>query len=90
VESHFVGLRLGVGRRHACGDTVVVEWSTDYGDGRAYRNVTIAELRGGHAVKVTDYWGEAFSPPPWREHFADPLDMPSDGTWPPVANLVGD
>jgi hypothetical protein len=30
VESHFVGLRLGVGRRHALGDTVVVEWSTDY------------------------------------------------------------
>jgi hypothetical protein len=32
VESHFVGLRLGVGRRHACGDTMVVEWSTDYGE----------------------------------------------------------
>jgi SnoaL-like domain len=90
VESHFVGLRLGVGRRYACGDTVVVEWSTDYGDGRAYRNVSIAELRGGQAVKVTDYWGEPFSPPPWREPFADPLDMPSDGTWPPVENLVGD
>jgi uncharacterized protein (DUF427 family) len=29
VESHFVGLRLGVGRRHALGDTIVVEWSTD-------------------------------------------------------------
>jgi hypothetical protein len=25
VESHFVGLRLGVGRRRALGDTVVVE-----------------------------------------------------------------
>jgi ketosteroid isomerase-like protein len=90
VESHFVGLRLGVGRRHVCGDTVVVEWSTDYGDGRVYRNVTVAELRDGQAVKVTDYWGEPFSPPPWREVLADPLDMPSDGTWPPVANLVGD
>jgi hypothetical protein len=90
VESHFVGLRLGVGERHACGDKVVVEWSTDYGDGRVYRNVTIAELRGGQAVKVTDYWGEPFSPPPWRERFADPLDMPSDGTWPSVEDLVGD
>jgi hypothetical protein len=33
VESHLVGLRLGVGRRRAVGGTVVVEWSTDYGDG---------------------------------------------------------
>jgi hypothetical protein len=41
-------------------------------------------------VGVTDYWGEPFSPPPWREVLADPLDMPSDGTWPPVENLVGD
>jgi hypothetical protein len=90
VESHFVGLRLGVGRRHVCDDTVVVEWSTDYGDGRVYRNVTVAELRDGQAVKVTDYRGEPFSPPPWREVLADPIDMPSDGTWPPVANLVGD
>ena len=39
VESHFVGLRLGVGQRHAHGDTVVVEWSTDYGDGRGCRRV---------------------------------------------------
>ena len=45
VESHFVGPKLGVGRRHVCGDIIVVEWSTDYGDGRVYRNVTIAELR---------------------------------------------
>jgi hypothetical protein len=47
VESHFVGLRLGVGRRRALGDTVVVEWSTDYGDGRVYRIVSVAELRNG-------------------------------------------
>jgi SnoaL-like domain len=72
VESHFVGLRLGVGRGHACGDTIVLEWSTDYGDGRAYRNVTVAELRDGQAVKGTDYWGEPFSPPPWREPLFGP------------------
>ena len=90
VESHFVGLRLGVGRRHECGHTVVVECSTDYGDGRAYRNVTVAELRDGQAVKVTDYWGQPFSPPPWRGPLSDRLDMPSDGTWPSVENLVGD
>ena len=29
VESHFEGIRLAVRRRHACGDTLVVEWSTD-------------------------------------------------------------
>jgi hypothetical protein len=43
VDSHFGGRRLGVGRRHALCDTVVVEWSTDYRDGRAHRNVSIAE-----------------------------------------------
>jgi len=59
VESHFTGLRLGVGRRHALGDTIVVEWSTDYGDGRVYRNISIAELHDGKAVRVTDYWGGA-------------------------------
>ena len=90
VESHFVGLRLGIGRRHATDDTVVVEWSTDYGDGRVYRNVTVAELRNGQAVKVTDYWGEPFTPPPWREPLADRLEMPSSGTWPSVEKLVGD
>src|ERR687897_713393 len=63
VESHFEGLRLGVGRRHRLGDTLVVEWSTDYGDGRVYRNVSVAELRDGEAVRVTDYWGEPFEPP---------------------------
>ena len=67
VESHFEGLRLAVGNRHALGDTLVVEWSTDYGDGRVYRNVTVAELRDGEAIRVTDYWGEPFEPPAWRK-----------------------
>ena len=90
VESHFVGLRLGVGRRHACGDTVVVEWSTDYGDGRVYRNVSIAELHDGKAVRVTDYWGEPFVPPAWRQALAERLDMPPDGVWPAADLLKGD
>jgi hypothetical protein len=90
VESHFVGLRLGVGRRHACGDTIVVEWSTDYGDGRVYRNVSIAELHGGKAVRVTDYWGEPFTPPTWRRGLAAPLDMPRNGVWPPADALTPD
>jgi hypothetical protein len=71
VESHFVGLRLGIGRRRAVGGTVVVEWSADYGDGRVYRNVSIAELRNGKAARVTDYWGDPFAPPPWRQPLAE-------------------
>jgi hypothetical protein len=90
VESHFKGLRLAVGRRHACGDTLVVEWSTDYGDGRVYRNVTVADLRNGQAIRVTDYWGEPFEAPDWRGSLADGLDMPSGGIWPAAEDLEGD
>jgi hypothetical protein len=82
VEAHFVGLRLGVGRRHICGNILVVEWSTDYGDGRVYRNVSIAELSDGKAIRVTDYWGEPFTPPSWRQPLAEHLDMPRGGVWP--------
>ena len=90
VESHFEGLRLAVGRRHRCGDTLVVEWSTDYGDGRLYRNVTVADLRDGHATHVTDYWGEPFEPPAWRNRLAAALDMPANGTWPSADALRSD
>jgi hypothetical protein len=90
VESHFVGLKLGIGRRFACGDTIVVEWTTDYGDGRLYRNVSIAEILGGKAVRVTDYWGEPFAPPSWRETLAESLDMSSAGAWPPADALSAD
>ncbi|NES15426.1 MULTISPECIES: nuclear transport factor 2 family protein [Micromonospora] len=82
VESHFVGLRLAVGRRHGCGDTLVVEWSNDYGDGRIYRNVSIAELRDGEAMRVTDYWGEPFTAPEWRRELGERLEMPPAGVWP--------
>lgn len=90
VESHFEGLRLRVGRRLTMDGGVVVEWSTDYGDGRVFRNVSIAEVRNGRAVRVTDYWGEPFAPPAWRGGLTDALDMPSDGTWPAVDTLMGD
>jgi hypothetical protein len=90
VEAHFTGLRLGVGRRHDLGDTIVVEWSTDYGDGRVYRNVSIAELRDGKAIRVTDYWGAPFTPPGWRQTLAERLDMPRDGAWPAADTLKGD
>lgn len=90
VESHFEGLRLAVGRRHTVGDTVVVEWSNDYGDGRIYRNVSIAELRDGKAVRVTDYWGEPFSVPPWRRGLTKRLSMPAQGTWPTSEDLVAE
>jgi hypothetical protein len=75
VESHFPALKLGVSRRHACGELIVVEWNTDYGDGRVYRNVTIGELRAGEVVRVTDYWGEPFSPPPWRRDLVEREDV---------------
>jgi hypothetical protein len=75
VESHFQGLRLGVTRRHACGDVIVVEWNSDYGDGRVYRNVSIGELRNGKVVRVTDYWGEPFAQPEWRRGFSDSEDV---------------
>jgi hypothetical protein len=90
VESHFVGLRLGVGRRLVCGDALVVEWTADYGDGRLYRNVTVAELHEGKAVRVTDYWGEPFTPPVWRQQLADRLEMGDGGPWPAVDALAGD
>jgi hypothetical protein len=75
VESHFVGLRLAIGRSHTCGQTLVVEWSTEYGDGRIYRNVTVAELQDGEAVRVTVYWGEPFAAPAWRTELSQALDF---------------
>ncbi|WP_329103334.1 hypothetical protein OG792_26465 [Micromonospora sp. NBC_01699] len=90
VESHFVGLRLAVGQRTDAGDARIVEWSNDYGDGRIYRNVTIAKVRDGKAVQVTDYWGEPFPTPEWRESLHENLDMPAGGRWPVADDLVGD
>jgi hypothetical protein len=75
VESHFQGLRLGVTRRHACGDVIVVEWNTDYGDGRVYRNVSIGELKDGKVARVTDYWGEPFTRPDWRRGLSESEDV---------------
>jgi hypothetical protein len=90
VESHFQGLRLGVGRRLRCGDRIIVEWTTDYGDGRLYRNVTIAELRAGKAVRVTDYWGEPFQPPDWRQGLSERLHTADDQRWPSADALRSD
>jgi hypothetical protein len=80
VEGNFPGLTLEVGRRpHLDDDVIVVEWSCNYGDGRLYRNVTIAELRDGEAYRVTDYWGEPAVTPDWRRPITDRLDMPAGG-----------
>ena len=87
VEGNFPELTLEVGRRLDLDDVVVVEWTCDYGDGRLYRNVTIGELEDGHAVRVTDYWGEPTSTPEWRRSMTDRLDMPGDGTWPDGEHL---
>jgi hypothetical protein len=82
VEGNFPELTLEVGRRlNLNDDTIVVEWTCNYGDGRLYRNVSIAELRNGEAQLVTDYWGEPVATPTWREEMTDRLDMPGDGLW---------
>ena len=60
------------------------------GDGRVYRNISIAELHDGKAVRVTDYWGEPFTAPARREALATRLDMPRDGVWPAADVLQGD
>jgi hypothetical protein len=82
VEGNFEELTLAVGERRRFGDFLLVEWSADYGDGAIYRNVTIAEIEEGEAVRVTDYWGKPFETPEWREERTDRLDMPPDGRWP--------
>jgi hypothetical protein len=87
VEGNFPELTLGVGRRLGAEDTIVVEWTCDYGDGRLYRNVTIAELEDGEAVRVTDYWGEPTETPEWRQEMTDRLEMPGGGIWPDSAHL---
>ena len=82
VEGNFEELTLAVGERRRFGDFLLVEWSADYGDGAVYRNVTIAEIEDGEAVRVTDYWGKPFDTTDWRKGRTDRLDMPSDGRWP--------
>lgn len=89
VEGHFEEFRLAVGERRRFGDFLLVEWSADYGDGAIYRNVTIAEIEDGEAVRVTDYWGKPFDTPDWREEMTDRLDMPADGRWPSADRLSG-
>ena len=82
VEGNFPELTLEVGRRLRLEDVVVVEWTCNYGDGRLYRNVTIGELEGGEAVRVTDYWGEPTVTPEWRRPLTDRLEMAGDTIWP--------
>ncbi len=88
VEGNFEELTLAVGRRLELDDVIVVEWTCDYGDGRLYRNVTIGELEGGRAVKVTDYWGEPTTTPEWRRAVTSSLAMPADGIWPDGEHLT--
>jgi len=87
VEGNFPELTLEVGRRLQLEDTIVVEWTCNYGDGRLYRNVSIAELRNGEAIKVTDYWGEPTATPEWRRSLTGRLEMPSDGIWKDAQHL---
>ena len=75
VEAHFTKFNLGITRRHLCGDVITVERSAAYGDGRVFRNVTIGELHEGEDVRVTDYWGEPFAPPQWRNGLSEHEDV---------------
>jgi hypothetical protein len=87
VEGAFEELTLAVGRRRRFGDFLLVEWSNDYGDGAIYRNVTIAEIENGKAIRVTDYWGKPFQTPDWRKQTTERLDMPPTGRWPSADRL---
>jgi hypothetical protein len=87
VEGNFPELTLEVGRRLRLDDTIVVEWTCDYGDGRLYRNVTIGELQDGEAIRITDYWGEPTTTPDWRLPLTERLAMPGDGVWPDAGHL---
>ena len=65
----------------------MVEWSCNYGDGRLFRNVSIAELRDGQAPqsRIT-----GVNPPPrpnGADQFTDRLDMPVDGIWKDAEHL---
>jgi hypothetical protein len=89
VEGNFAELTLEVGRRlRLAEDVIVVEWTCNYGDGRLYRNVSIAEILDGQAVTVTDYWGEPTTTPDWRRPHTDRLDMPGDGIWKDIDHLA--
>jgi hypothetical protein len=88
VEGNFPELTLEVGRRlHLDDDIIVVEWTCNYGDGRLYRNVSIAEVHDGQATKVTDYWGEPTTTPEWRKPMTQRLDMLPDGIWKDTQHL---
>jgi hypothetical protein len=87
VEGNFEELTLAVGERRRFGDFLLVEWSNDYGDGAVYRNLTIAQIENGEAVRVTDYWGKPFETPEWRKELTERLDMPPDGRWPSADRL---
>ena len=76
AEARFRGLKLGVVSRLLCSDLIVVEWLADYGDGRIYRNVSLGEIRDAKVVRVTDYWGEPFAPPAWREGLSEKGSAP--------------
>jgi hypothetical protein len=39
---------------------------------------------------VTDYWGEPFASPTWRQPLAEQLEMPPGGAWPAADALTQD
>ena len=56
------------------GDVYVVEGTIDYGDGIPVSYVSIAELRDGKVVKLTEYFANPFEAPAWRADIVERMD----------------
>lgn len=49
----------------------VVEGTIDYGDGTPVSYVSVTELRDGKIARVTEYFGNPFEAPAWREKWVE-------------------
>jgi ketosteroid isomerase-like protein len=61
------------------GDTIVAEWSADYGDGKVWRNVSVFRMRDGRIAEETDYFGDPFPGPEWRRDLVEIEELPKPG-----------
>jgi len=49
----------------------VVEGTIDYGDGTPVSYVAVTELRDGRIAAITEYFGNPFEAPAWREPWVE-------------------
>jgi ketosteroid isomerase-like protein len=49
----------------------VVEGTIDYGDGTPVSYVAVTELRDGRIAAITEYFGNPFEAPTWREPWVE-------------------